>query len=418
MLKRFKESYNLSAIDDERLTIGSLVKRAGYTTFLIGTWQLGLRWRTKQGFISLDSLEYYTLKEQDIDFYYDVDSGPNNLGFDYTFYSAGSPTAEPPYCYIENGAVVKQPDRMLSQITDTLSGLDGLASADYNLAQIDTIFTHRAIRKIEKHLEENDDQPFLLYFAPGSVHAPYHVPDFARGKSNAGPRGDSVWLVDWITGQIIDCLKENGIYDETVIIFTSDNGPVVPDEPAHPQMNSHRSAGKLRGYKGDIFEGSHRVPLIIVSEGKIAAGSVSNEVVCLTDLMATIAGITDQRMTYFDAADSYDLSDILHNRKYDKPFREATIHQNTSGLLALRRGRWKVIFGENDNIKGVYPLPIPRGMVYDMANDPFEKNDLWDQKTKLVRDFTIILDQYLVSDRTAPIMTGLARPKDFIPIDY
>jgi hypothetical protein len=157
-----------------------------------------------------------------------------------------------------------------------------------------------------------------------------------KGKSAAGDRGDQVVLADWSLGQVLDTLDRLNLADKTLIIFTSDNGP-------REGVNGHRSSGNWRGYKQDLWEGGHRMPFIARWPGKIKPGTTSNETLCHTDMMATIAAIMSVDLPEDAGEDSFNMLPILLNEPRDKPIREAIVSRAGTDALAIRQGDWKLI---------------------------------------------------------------------------
>jgi arylsulfatase A-like enzyme len=172
------------------------------------------------------------------------------------------------------------------------------------------------------------------------------------------------------------------------VIVTSDNGP-------REGINGHKSAGDLRGLKGGIWEGGHRVPFIARWPGKIQAGTTSDEVVCLTDLMATCAAIVGTELLKDAGQDSYSILPALLGKKLDKPIREAIVHHSGAGVFAIRQGEWKLILeSKGAGYHDGPPEPSSPGQLYNLANDPYEKNDLWAKRPEIVRRLKKLLDRY------------------------
>ncbi|MHC4266432.1 MAG: sulfatase-like hydrolase/transferase, partial [Planctomycetota bacterium] len=216
---------------------------------------------------------------------------------------------------------------------------------------------------------------------------PWLPPDSVKGKSRAGPRGDQVFLADQILGEIMDKIDELGISDNTLLIFTSDNGP-------REGVNGHKSSVKLRGQKGEIWEGGHRVPFIASWPGKIKAGTKSDETICRADLIATCAAITGDELPANAGQDSFNILPALLGQDYDKPIREATVHHSGAGVFAIRQGDWKFILGTKGAGYHEGPESSDIGQLYDLAEDPYEKNDLWDEHPEVVERLKKLLEKY------------------------
>jgi len=239
-------------------------------------------------------------------------------------------------------------------------------------------------------------QPFFLYLPLSAPHAPHVPPDFVKGRSKEGPRGDMVAWVDWSVGQITDALDRLGLGENTLLIVTSDNGPLKGER-------GHKSAGDLRGLKASIWEGGHRVPFIARWPGKIKSNTTSDEVICLTDLMATCAAIVETPLPAGAAEDSYNILPALLGEKFDKPIRQATVHHSGGDVFAVRKGKWKAIFetsGSGDEL----PNPIMSGQLYDMDKDPHEKRNLWAKQPNVVQSLSDLLFRYIKQGHSRPLV--------------
>lgn len=376
-------------IEKSRTTIGTILKNQGYNTACIGKWHLGMNWATKDGYvIKNDSDQWmnnpvFTENEQHVDFTKPVTGGPTELGFSYFFGTLGCSTSDPPYCFIENDHVAGIPSGLNPARYNGLPGFVSGAWCDgFTVEYVDTVFTDRAIRFIEKHVKENKKDPFFLCLALSSPHNPFLPPDFTKGKSQAGPRGDLVMVVDWSVGKIEELLGRLGIERNTLVIVTSDNGAV-------PGANGHQSNGGLRGVKSQIWEGGHRVPFIAKWPGKIQPGTESQETISLTDLFASFARLVSYDMKDFEGEDSFDVLPAIFGNKQSGSETRARIFHSGGGLFSVRKGSWLLIEGtkgsgavnmiiNNDSMKMT-------GQLYNLISDPFEKDDLWDTEPS-VRD--------------------------------
>ncbi|MCD6376489.1 MAG: sulfatase-like hydrolase/transferase [Caldisericaceae bacterium] len=375
--------YNQPLIEPERLTVASLLKKYGYETACIGKWHLGLKWATKGG-KQPEPTEPYD--QMNIDFTKPIKSGPNALGFDYFFGTAGCTTDDPPLCFIENDHTVGIPN-MISPIDTANEGRTLLMVPGWKHEEADTTFTKKAIKFIENHVKRQPDKPFFLYFPTSVPHIPWLPPDFVKGKSKAGPRGDQVVLFDWIVGQIDQTLKRLNLKENTLLIITSDNGP-------REGVNGHKSTGNWRGFKGGIWEGGHRVPFIARWPGKIRPGSISNETICLTDLMATCAAIIGEKLPDNAGEDSYNILPALMGEKLNHPIREAIVHHSGAGVFAIRQGPWKLIIGTKGAGYDKGPQSDSIVQLYNLKDDPAERHDLWDKHPEIVKRLKKLLEKY------------------------
>ncbi len=386
-------------IEPERTTIAGLLKNKGYSTAYIGKWHLGLNWPTKAGYKLRNDenkwQEYpgtFKENEENIDFTGSIGGGPVDLGFDYFYGTAGCSTSDPPYVFIENRHTVSIPTKMSTEEFHKLPGfLPGLMADDWSEEDVDPVFTQKGIGFIEKHQKDSSDKPFFLCFSPSSPHIPWLPPDFIKGKSEEGPRGDLIALVDWCVGQILDTLDKHNLTNNTLVIVTSDNGP-------RRGKNGHKSAGDFRGYKANIWEGGHRVPFIARWPGKIEPGKTNDEVISLTDMLATFAALTETELSKNEGEDSYNtLPALLGKSKRQLPS-QARIFHSGRGVFAIRKDKWKLIQGTKGPGSGRVEIDKDSvnsiGQLYDIETDPYEKNDLWDKRPDIVTNLTELLEKY------------------------
>ncbi|MCP4311423.1 MAG: arylsulfatase [Bacteroidetes bacterium] len=371
-------------IEKERLTIATMLKREGYETACIGKWHVGLSWNTKDG--SPASYE----DEANIDFTKPVIGGPLERGFDYFYGTAGCSTSDPPYCFIENDKSVSIPTEMIPEEIDLMPGVvTGLMASDWSQEEVDIRLTDQAIGFIERHQAQRADEPFFLYFAPSSPHIPWLVPESMKGKSDEGPRGDLVALVDWCVGQITQTLEEYGLEENTLVIVTSDNGP-------RRGANGHKSAGDLRGYKAQIWEGGHRVPFIARWPGKIEPGTLSQEIFSLTDMMATFSALVHGDLPDGYAEDSYNVLPALLGQAMPENSKRPRVFHSANGVFAIQQGEWKLIQGTKGAGAGRDAADpdslMSLGQLYNIDIDPFEQDDQWDLYPEIVVELNQTLE--------------------------
>lgn len=313
-----------------------MMRRQGYCTACVGKWHLGMNYRLKAGAMVQD-----VVIENHIDFAQPIDRGPLDFGFDYFYGSAGCSSSDPPYAYIENRHTVGIPDMQSPPEWNSQPGFyPGLVAPGWKVDEVDTTFTEKAVAFLDRHVAEHPEKPFFLHFCLNTPHIPWLAPEFIRGTSNEGPRGDMNALADWAVGQVYDALDRNGVLEDTLLIFTSDNGP-------QKGANGHRSAGPLRGFKNSAFEGGHRVPFIARWPGRIEPGRTSDHVFSLTDLMATFAELLAFDIPDNNAQDSMSSLPALLGEADAHPGHPMV---NTTGGywageadFALRKDDWKLI---------------------------------------------------------------------------
>jgi arylsulfatase A len=387
-------SWDPPLIQQGESTVGTLLQEQGYTTACIGKWHLGLGW------------QYHAESPDSVDFSKAVTGGPTSLGFDYFFGIAASLDI-PPYVYIENDLPTLVPVKYTQNTSEYGWWRNGLTGEDFVHEQVLPVLTQKAVAFIDNHMAAKPDDPFFLYFPLPAPHTPILPTDQFRGKSGTNPYGDFVLQVDHVVGQIMQSLEAQGIADETLIIFTSDNGcspfanfPELADYGHNPSYH-------FRGHKADIYEGGHRVPFVARWPGHIRPGEENQQVICLTDLFATVAEITGSTPDPSAGVDSYSLlSAMLGESK--GPVREATIHHSINGSFAIRRGAWKLILcpgsgGWSDPKPGAPGSEqLPPYQLYNLEKDPGETLNLQDQHPELVEELSLLLKQYIENGRSTP----------------
>ena len=372
-------------IEEERMTLASLLRDEGYETACIGKWHVGISWNTKDGRPA--SYE----EEENVDFTKPVIGGPLECGFDYFFGTAGCSTSDPPYCFIENTKTITIPEEMIPEEIDRMPGVvTGLMASDWSQEDVDVRLTGKAVKFIERHQANMPDDPFFLYFVPSSPHIPWLVPDFMKGKTEEGTRGDLVALVDWCVGQLTETLEKYGLEDNTLLIITSDNGP-------RRGANGHKSAGHFRGYKAQIWEGGHRIPFIAKWPGRIKPGTISDEIISLTDMMATIAALNGVKLPDNAAEDSYNvLPALLGGEMSENKLRPRVFH-SANGVFAIQQGDWKLIQGTKGSGSGSDFVKadslLLTGQLYNISRDPGEQYDLWNDYPEKVKELNKILEE-------------------------
>jgi len=382
-------------IDSNQATIASLLQDRGYTTACIGKWHLGMRWPTKNDYVIKDDHNQYNdysgpyrENEENIDFGKPLLSGPLDVGFDYFFGTQGCSTGDPPYCFIENNQAVAIPTILSPDSLTRLPGFaPGLMVSDWSEETVDITFTEKAIKFIEHHLNENEDKPFFLYLALSSPHLPWLAPEFAKGKSEEGPRGDLVTVVDWSVDQISTVLDQYHLSEHTLFIFTSDNGP-------RKGSNGHLSAGPFRGYKGSIWEGGHRVPFIARWPGRIKPGTLNDETISLTDMFATLDYLTNETQLETETEDGYNVWPAFIGQDMSDSEKSHRIFHSAAGQFAIRQGPWKLIEAAPVQADASHAIDSnnQRGELFNLETDPAETINLWDEHPELVRDLQRLLE--------------------------
>ena len=393
-------------IEKDRLTLPAMLRAKGYATAAIGKWHLGMTWPTTDGKPPASRENPHS----NVDFTQPITDGPTSRGFD-TYFGTDVPNYSP-FCFIEN-------DRTLGIPTDLSNAEDfnirGPALPGWRAVNILPELTRRAVASVENAVEKK--RPFFLYSALTSPHYPVApAPEFI-GKSGAGPYGDFVVQTDWIVGQITDALARTGAAENTLVIFTSDNGPELDGEVGigafeRIQKFGHASMGALRGVKRDAWEGGHRVPFIARWPGHIPAGKVSDQYLIHTDLMATCAAITDSPLPADAAEDSVNILPALLGGKVE---REAGVTVGISGKPALRQGDWVLIAAptgrENPAPRGEpdwfreqrgYKAHDEKNELFNLREDPQQKNNRASAEPDRVASMLALLQKYRTESRSVP----------------
>ncbi|WKN30870.1 arylsulfatase [Porifericola rhodea] len=378
-------------IPTERTTVASLLQNQGYHTAFIGKWHLGWNF-TKD-------------KEGNIDFEGKVTHTPNDLGFNYAYGHNGS-LDMPPYVYVENGKVTAIPTE--TTVNTDFQGFwrKGLTAPDFVHQEVTPHFFEKAKAYIQERSKTN--QPFFLYLPLPSPHTPVLPDQKWLGKSGLNPYADFVMMIDDYVGDLLQSVKTNGLENNTIVIFTSDNGCSPRAKFDELKSKGHNPSYKFRGHKADIFEGGHRVPFIVKWPAQIKAGQSSDEIICTTDLMATCAAIVDYKLRDHEGEDSYNLLPLLKGKKLKNPLREATVHHSINGSFAIRQGDWKLIMCPDS---GGWSEPKPNTdassslaevQLYHLKDDIAETNNLEAQYPEKVAELKSLLNQYIQAGRSTP----------------
>lgn len=404
------DGYSPPLIEPERVTVASLLQANGYRTACVGKWHLGLQWTRQDG----------ALEDQDrgpngvrtgfeIDHRRPFTGGPTAVGFDQ-FFGISASLNMPPFCFLVNDRVLHQPVLKQERMRDALflATDEGVRSPDFTNYAAMPRFAGEAIAFIEAQATASERKPFFLYAPLSSPHLPVVVNQEYLGKSQAGEYGDFVVETDAFLGAILDALDRTGAADDTLIIFTSDNGGLfhywearetddikhykVVGRGAHSREFQHQGNAHLRGTKADIWEGGHRVPFLVRWPGQTPAGSVSEELVELTDLLATTADILGVELPAGAGPDSRSLLPALRMAKPAKPVREFAIHHSLQGVFAIRSGPWKLVpnhrgSGGFSNPKKVDPAKEggPPGQLYHLGDDPAETRNVYAEHPDIVK---------------------------------
>lgn len=369
-----------STIEADRPTLPSILRKGGYHTAMVGKWHLGF---DEKGYDE------------------PLSGGPVDRGFDQYFGIRAS-TDIPPYFYIRGDRAVQAPiDTIEASFSEGWSPIQGAfwrkggIAPDLELRDVLPRFTDEAIAVVKDYSDQpRNDKPLMFYLAYPAPHTPWlPAPEF-EGKSGAGMYGDFLMMVDDQIGKVIGALKEAGMWDQTLLLFTSDNGPVWYD--ADVARFGHDAAGGLRGMKGDAWEAGHRMPFIVRWPGKVQAGSTSDWTICFTDVMATFSEAAGIELPEGAGPDSYSFYDVLLGRQSaSEPVRPPIIMQSASGAYLVRSGPWKLIdrLGSGGFSEPGHRIPgpgEPAGQLYYLEEDPGETVNLYHDRPKVLE---MLLDE-------------------------
>lgn len=389
--------YDPPLIPTQRLTVPAMLKQRGYATACIGKWHLGWNWPRENSVIRFDR---------------PVTGGPTELGFD-SYFGTDVPNY-PPYCFIRNDRTVGIPSVPKPK---TMYGSDGIMLPGWKLEEILPEMTRQSVDFVAR--SSRGGSPYFLYLALISPHTPLAVADAWRGKSKLGLYGDWVMQTDAVVGEVLRAVDASGQADNTLVVFTSDNGCApyigVDHEAERPKQGrireleaeGHFASGPYRGYKSDIWEGGHRVPLIARWPGVVQGGSRSAEVVCLTDLMATCADLTGFALPGNAGEDSVSMLPALQGRGTGR-LREATVHHSIDGKFAVRQGRWKLALcpGSGGWTEPTDKTAIAQGLppvqLYDLEKDPGERVNLAPANAAEAERLKGLLGTYVARGRSTP----------------
>ena len=403
--------YSRHLIEPSRLSVASLLKQAGYNTACFGKWHMGMDMMTRdgKGIQEDDRIVDQRSYRGDIDWRAQITNGPTSVGFD-TFFGISASLDMHPYIWIEDDHFVGEcttTQDLLVNTRDTLpktyGNNTGPSHADFVAEAVQPEITQRTVDYIN---QQDGDTPFFACMALAAPHIPIVPSKEFQGASPLGPYGDFCIQVDADVGRVLDALAANGLAENTLVIFTSDNGcaPYIGVE----DMNrlGHYPSYLYRGYKADIYEGGQRVPFLASWPKAIRPGSRSDEIICLTDLLATCAAITGVALPAEAGEDSYNILPAMLGTELKAPIREATISQSVTGNFSVRQGDWKLELTPSSG--GYYRLNpaqvaeqgLPSVQLYNLSEDIGETENLQAAYPNMVQEMTAVLEKYQQTGRS------------------
>lgn len=409
-------SFDASVFKKDQLTLPEMLKGKGYTTACIGKWHLGWDWDA----IRKPGTPRKSVQPGDFDWTKRVPDGPLAHGFDHYF---GDDVINfPPYAWIVDDRLPRAPDTVIDGNfkEPTKEGQwearPGPALSDWDFYEVLPTLTQKSVEWVRGR--KGTQEPFFLYVPFPSPHAPIIPNDEFDGKSQAGPYGDFVFQTDAAVGRILEALEESGHADNTIVIFTGDNGP-EGYAYARDEKYGHWSAAPLRGLKRDIYEGGHHVPFLVCWPGVTKPGSVSDALVSQVDLMATFAALLGITIPDGQAIDSVNFLEYLEGQ--GKPPRTHMVHNTSEGRYAFRDGEWLLV-----DAKSGYARPAPKSWdakhgyppddgepveLYNLKDDIGQRNNLASEHPDRVQAMAALLAQVRES-RYPELVTG---PEEALP---
>ncbi len=391
----------------DRVTIASLLKQNGYRTGIVGKWHLGWDWNVApeqkplfnggRGANAGEATEAHRTAWREY-FAKPIGGGPVTRGFD-EYFGTDVPNW-PPFCFIENDRTVGIPSEFLpaSKLVKNQASKEGPALAGWQLEGILPALAEHASAFIERSAKQ--PEPFFLYLPLTAPHTPIALAEGWHGRSGLNDYADFVMQTDAVVGRVLDALEKSGAADKTLVFFTSDNGCAPYIGAAELEAKGHFPSGPLRGYKADAWEGGHRVPFIVRWPGVVKADARCDALVQQSDVIATLAETLDAKLPDTAAEDSVSLVPLLKGGT--QPTREYAISHASSGLPMLRKGAWKIIFGQGGGGFGAKAGKLPTGQLYDLSNDLGETKNLWAEKPELVAELTATMEKLVNDGRITP----------------
>ena len=401
-------------IKEDQLTLPQMLRNQGYATAMTGKWHVGLSFFDTVGQrITKGGVEGVKM----IDYSHAIPDGPVNRGFDRFYGTACCPATDFLYAFIDGDRIPVPPTGMLDKSKlpkhpYSEDNRDGMIAPNYDLEELDMVFLKKSREFLEQHAKNDPEKPFFLFHSMNAVHLPSFAAEQFQGSTKAGPHGDFIHELDYIVDELMKTLEQLGMAENTIVMFSSDNGPETTAVVHMRADYGHDGARPWRGVKRDQWEGGHRVPLIVRWPGKIAAGSTSDQTVCLTDIMATCATITGATLPDSAAPDSFDILPILLGKDNGGQIRPYTLHQTISLALAIRKGPWKYLDhkgsgGNNYNNPELKPFALPDsapdapGQLYNLETDPGETVNLYFKHPEIVAELKALLEKSKVEGHSA-----------------
>ena len=404
-------------ITADRVTIASLAKQHGYHTGAIGKWHLGWDWPIPVATAALFK-EKPTADGKPSDAQRDIwqqvfsktiPGGPTTRGFD-SYFGTDVPNW-PPYCFIDDNRTVGIPSEFLplSMLKNHQASNQGPALKDWKLEPILPALTDRAVKFISDTTTK--PEPFLLYMPLTTPHTPLAVNAQWKGKSGLDNAcADLIMETDATVGLVLKALEQSGKANNTLVIFTSDNGFASYVGAKDLEQRGHFPSGPLRGYKTDVYEGGHRIPFIVRYPKVVKPGTVCNQLVHHADVIATLAEILNAKLPENSAEDSFSMMPLLMG--VDKPIRENSVSCAASGIPGLRQGDWKLILAPDPKQNKDSKLDV---QLYNLAEDIAETKNLAGEQPERVAQMKLLMEKLITDGRSS---NGTKQKNDVVVTRY
>lgn len=389
--------YDEPLIAEDRLTLPSMLRQQGYTTSCVGKWHLGIDWPKQEGEVVFDE---------------PLRGGPIDRGFD-RYFGVDVPNF-PPYAWIEQDRILGPVDSRYEKDEEMHLGIAGPGVAGWEFDQILPELTKHALSEIEAAAQQGS--PLFLYFSLTTPHEPIAPSPQFKGKSGISGVADLMMETDWAVGEIMAVLEREGMAENTLLIFTTDNGhcPYTGLEPF--ERVGHRVSGPLRGYKGDVWEGGHRVPFLARWPQVIPAGTECMELLSLADLMATCAAISGASIPEESAEDSFNALPLF--RAEGESERPSAVIHSAFGKFGLLKDHWKLsLCPHSGGPWNPEPEPdsLPFYQLHDLRVDIGERHNLAQDQPEVVENLISELEQMVKEGRSTP---GSSLKNDVEPVNW
>lgn len=408
-------NYAGTLIEPGRLTIAEMLKNAGYYTGMVGKWHQGIDWKifdesARDSIRSDPNYQNY----KNIDFSSPVLKGINDYGFDYSFARGGSAEMNP-CTYIENNKVISIPVYTTEEIKQKYGewyGRDDNHIAEgFTMEGLVPILSNKACEFIESACKSKSDKPFFLYYALTAPHNPIVPNQEFYGKGYAGAYGDFIFELDYYVGKVLNKLKELGIDKNTIVIFSSDNGPI--DITKNPErwirgdknIYGHISNSPFSGWKGSLLEGGHRVPFFIRWPDHINSGEKCSTTIVFNDILPTLAEMLGIELDNNVAEDGKSFFRAITGEERPQSFHEAIVY-NTSirrgtAAFAIRKGNFKLfVEGPQTNSDMLDDSILVNFVLYDLENDIKETTNIAGEYPKQVAEMHELLKKYIAEGKS------------------